>query len=85
MTLTFATLSRPACWITSRLDATTESQGPTSEKDLEKMLAVLLDQPSLSVRALVVTLSISPRTVAKLRAKLRGKGRLEPIGAVKGG
>lgn len=79
------------------LDAITESQGSTvekgteksteigSEKSSEKILALLQDQPTLSAKSLAAALGISPRAVEKLLARLRGEGRLERIGAAKGG
>jgi ATP-dependent DNA helicase RecG len=79
------------------LDAMTESQGPSSEhgsekstekgseKSSEKILSLLLDQPTMSARSLATALGISPRGVEKLLAMLRGEGRLERIGAAKGG
>ena len=79
------------------LDAMTESQGPSSEegsvkstekgseKSSEKILSLLLDQPTMSAISLAAALGISPRGVEKLLAKLRGEGRLERIGAAKGG
>lgn len=75
------------------LDAMTQSQvgleeksaEKGAEKSSEKILALLLDQPSLSAKALATTLDLSPRGVEKLLAKLRHEGRLERVGAAKGG
>lgn len=56
-----------------------------AEKSSEKILALLLEHPSLSAKALAATLGLSPRGVEKLLAKLRHAGRLERVGAAKGG
>ena len=75
----------PDAMTQSRVALAEQGAEKSSEKSSEKILALLLDQPSLSAKALAITLGLSPRGVEKLLAKLRHEGRLERVGAAKGG
>lgn len=57
----------------------------SSEKSSEKILGLLRKEPTLSARDLAARLNISPRAIEKQIAALKVQGRLQRIGAAKGG
>lgn len=61
------------------------SSEKSAEKSSEKILALLVDEPTLSAKAMAAALGMSSRGVEKLLARLRSEGRLERVGAAKGG
>ena len=62
-----------------------QSSEKDSEKSSEKILQLLAQQPTLSARQLAQQLGLTSRAIEKNIAQLKAEGRLQRVGATKGG
>ena len=74
-------------WVTFTFAAAdvTEVKNKSSEKNSERIMAIITEDPHVSTRKIAEQLDLAPRAVEKQIAQLKAAGRLKRIGPARGG